>query len=105
MIDEIHSLDAYQNALTETLLTFHAAFGGSAVLVSATLTKAARQRWPMRSRRAQAGSDDRSTNCISHWRRLSTMEASDQPARHPNAAHVATWPSCASKAPLPQSRC
>lgn len=44
VIDEIHSLDAYQNALTETLLTFHAALGGSAILISATLTKAARQR-------------------------------------------------------------
>ena len=44
VIDEIHSLDAYQNVLTETLLTFQAAFGGSAILISATLTKAARQR-------------------------------------------------------------
>lgn len=44
VIDEIHSLDAYQNALTETLLMFHAALGGSAILISATLTKAARQR-------------------------------------------------------------
>ena len=44
VIDEIHSLDAYQNALTEALLMFHAAFGGSAILVSATLTQAARQK-------------------------------------------------------------
>ncbi|MGD9803602.1 MAG: CRISPR-associated helicase Cas3' [Hyphomicrobiaceae bacterium] len=44
VIDEVHSLDAYQNAITETLLMFQAALGGSAVLISATLTKAARQR-------------------------------------------------------------
>ena len=44
VIDEIHSLDAYQNVLVEALLTFHAAFGGSAVLISATLTTDARQR-------------------------------------------------------------
>lgn len=44
VIDEIHSLDAYQNALTEALLMFQAALGGSAILISATLTNAARQR-------------------------------------------------------------
>ena len=44
VIDEIHSLDAYQNSLVEALLTFHAALGGSAILMSATLTLASRQR-------------------------------------------------------------
>ena len=44
VIDEIHSLDAYQNSLVESLLEFHAALGGSAILISATLTLAARQR-------------------------------------------------------------
>jgi CRISPR-associated endonuclease/helicase Cas3 len=44
VIDEIHSMDAYQNALVEALLGFHAALGGSAILISATLTLAARQR-------------------------------------------------------------
>ncbi|MEQ1671849.1 MAG: CRISPR-associated helicase Cas3', partial [Hyphomicrobium sp.] len=44
VIDEIHALDAYQNSLVETLLEFHAALGGSAVLMSATLTLAGRQR-------------------------------------------------------------
>lgn len=58
VIDEIHAMDAYQNALVEALLAFHAALGGSAVLISATLTLAARQRlvatfakgagWPQR---------------------------------------------------------
>jgi CRISPR-associated endonuclease/helicase Cas3 len=44
VVDEIHSLDAYQNALVEALLEFHAALGGSAILISATLTLAARQK-------------------------------------------------------------
>ena len=44
VIDEIHSLDSYQGALVEALLAFHAALGGSAVLVSATLTTARKQR-------------------------------------------------------------
>lgn len=42
VIDEAHSFDAYMTALTEGLLRFHAALGGSAVIMSATLTKAAR---------------------------------------------------------------
>lgn len=41
VIDEAHSFDAYMTALTEGLLQFHAALGGSAVIMSATLTKAA----------------------------------------------------------------
>jgi CRISPR-associated endonuclease/helicase Cas3 len=44
VIDEIHAMDAYQNALVEALLRFQAALGGSAILISATLTLAARQR-------------------------------------------------------------
>lgn len=44
VIDEIHSLDAYQNSLVETLLEFHASLGGSAILISATLTLDARKR-------------------------------------------------------------
>lgn len=35
--DEIHAYDPYTTGLLETLLTFHAARGGSAVLLSATL--------------------------------------------------------------------
>ncbi len=44
VIDEVHSLDAYQGALVETLLRFHAVLGGSAILISATLTRPARQK-------------------------------------------------------------
>jgi len=37
IIDEIHAFDEYTARLIETLLTFHAKMGGSAVLLSATL--------------------------------------------------------------------
>ena len=44
VVDEIHSYDAYTARLVETLLGFHAAMGGSAVLLSATLSKTLRTR-------------------------------------------------------------
>lgn len=37
--DEIHAFDSYTNKLIQTLLTFHAALGGSAILLSATLPR------------------------------------------------------------------
>jgi len=40
IVDEVHACDAYMQELLEGLLLFHAAAGGSAILVSATLTAA-----------------------------------------------------------------
>lgn len=37
IVDEVHAYDPYMNKLLQNLLTFHAAFGGSAILLSATL--------------------------------------------------------------------
>ncbi|MEO1711497.1 MAG: CRISPR-associated endonuclease Cas3'', partial [Pseudomonadota bacterium] len=42
ILDEIHSFDAYMSREIETLLEFHAALGGSAILLSATLPEAQR---------------------------------------------------------------
>jgi CRISPR-associated endonuclease/helicase Cas3 len=39
VVDEVHSYDAYTGKLLERLLEFHAAFGGSAILLTATLTQ------------------------------------------------------------------
>lgn len=44
VIDEVHSYDAYTTGLTEALLSFQAALGGSAILLSATLTRAIKTR-------------------------------------------------------------
>ena len=42
IVDEVHACDVYMNKLLQTLLTFHAGSGGSAILLSATLPKETR---------------------------------------------------------------
>jgi CRISPR-associated endonuclease/helicase Cas3 len=43
IVDEAHAFDAYMNRELRALLSFHAALGGSAILLSATLPRAVRQ--------------------------------------------------------------
>ncbi len=43
IVDEVHAYDPYMNKLLQTLLAFHAALGGSAILLSATLPRHIRQ--------------------------------------------------------------
>ncbi len=43
IIDEVHAYDPYMNILIQNLLRFHAALGGSAILLSATLPQYTRQ--------------------------------------------------------------
>lgn len=43
IIDEVHAYDPYMNKLLQNLLAFHAALGGSAILLSATLPRHTRQ--------------------------------------------------------------
>ena len=43
IVDEVHAYDPYVQRILETLLEFHAALGGSAILLSATLPQAQRQ--------------------------------------------------------------
>lgn len=45
IIDEVHACDAYMGELLARLLRFHAAQGGSAILLSATLPKSQRARY------------------------------------------------------------
>lgn len=44
ILDEVHAYDSYMSAEAERLLEFHAALGGSAILLSATLPRTARKR-------------------------------------------------------------
>lgn len=44
LVDEVHACDAYMLRLLEGLLRFHAAAGGSAILLSATLPQAMKQK-------------------------------------------------------------
>lgn len=43
VVDEVHACDAYMQRVLETVLTFHAAAGGSAILLSATLPERMKQ--------------------------------------------------------------
>jgi CRISPR-associated endonuclease/helicase Cas3 len=43
IVDEVHAFDTYVERVLEKLLEFHAAMGGSAILLSATLPQAQRQ--------------------------------------------------------------
>lgn len=43
ILDEVHAYDAYTGELLKRLIQFHAALGGSVVLLSATLTRVQRQ--------------------------------------------------------------
>ena len=43
IVDEVHAYDPYVERVLQNLLEFHAAMGGSAILLSATLPKAQRQ--------------------------------------------------------------
>lgn len=45
IVDEVHAYDSYMNKLICTLLKFHAAQGGSAILLSATLPVSARKQF------------------------------------------------------------
>lgn len=45
VVDEIHACDSYTGELLERLLQFHAALGGSAILLSATLPQSQRARY------------------------------------------------------------
>jgi CRISPR-associated endonuclease/helicase Cas3 len=44
LVDEAHSYDAYTTSLLESLLEFHARFGGSAIICSATLSNDTKHR-------------------------------------------------------------
>jgi CRISPR-associated endonuclease/helicase Cas3 len=44
LIDEVHAFDTYTEELILQLIPFHVAMGGSVILLSATLTRAGRQR-------------------------------------------------------------
>jgi CRISPR-associated endonuclease/helicase Cas3 len=45
IVDEVHAYDSYMGRILERLLEFHAALGGSAILLSATLPQSMRQRY------------------------------------------------------------
>ena len=55
VVDEVHASDIYMSVVLEALLAAHHGAGGYALLMSATLGSAARQRWLRPGRRNDAG--------------------------------------------------
>lgn len=45
IVDEVHAYDRFMNRLLRSLLSFHAALGGSAILLSATLPKSQKEEY------------------------------------------------------------
>lgn len=45
IVDEVHAYDRFMNRLLRSLLTFHAALGGSAILLSATLPRSQKEEY------------------------------------------------------------
>lgn len=81
VIDEAHAYDSYMNREVETLLRFHAALGGSAIILSATL--------PGRKRRALVdafrsglGNEEPWNSSLSAYP-LATIAAARSPEEHP----------------------
>lgn len=77
VVDEVHACDAYMQGVLETLLRMHARAGGSAVLLSATLTR--------RMKRALLkafahGSDQAAPSLVSDVYPLVTSWSATQPA-------------------------
>ena len=58
IVDEAHSFDSYLSRELETLLEFHAALGGSAVVLSATLSTEARHRIAAAFQRGLGATDE-----------------------------------------------
>jgi CRISPR-associated endonuclease/helicase Cas3 len=58
IVDEAHAYDSYMTRELETLLEFHAALGGSAIILSATLPKVARRRLVAAFRKGTSGGRD-----------------------------------------------
>lgn len=65
VVDEVHACDSYTGELLERLLQFHAALGGSAVMLSATLPKSQRARY-LKAFAAGADIPARAPTCTSY---------------------------------------
>lgn len=63
IVDEVHACDAYMQTTLETLLEFHAAAGGSVILLSATLPARMKLALFKAYAKGRAGSDARTSAC------------------------------------------
>ncbi len=83
ILDEVHAYDAYTSELLKRLIEFHAALGGSVVLLSATLTKAQRQGL-VQSFQHGRGIEEKVTELKSeHYPLLTHTTGDGQPGEYP----------------------
>ncbi|MBL4608232.1 MAG: CRISPR-associated helicase Cas3' [Pseudomonadales bacterium] len=85
ILDEVHAYDAYTNELLKRLIEFHAAFGGSVILLSATLTLHQRQELVQAFYGKPASSPTSSAINSTHYPLLTQASASLSPSEYPLA--------------------
>lgn len=84
LVDEVHACDCYMGELLGRLLYFHAALGGSAILLSATLPQA--QRSQLLRHFAQGAGWQRATQTVSNAYPLATHYHANNLTQEPIAA-------------------
>lgn len=88
VIDEAHAYDAYMQKEVETLLAFHAAAGGSAIVLSATLPRAMKEKYARAFR--NLGHDDTVSLDTASYPLFTTVSAAGEPVSNPVAPHEGT---------------
>ncbi|QIG50138.1 CRISPR-associated helicase Cas3' [Nordella sp. HKS 07] len=88
IIDEAHAYDAYMQKEVETLLAFHAAAGGSAIVLSATLPRGMKEKYARAFR--NLGHDDTVSLDTLSYPLFTTVSANREPVSNPVAPHVGT---------------
>lgn len=88
VIDEAHAYDAYMQKEVETLLAFHAAAGGSAIVLSATLPRSMKEKYARAFR--NLGYDDTVNLETSSYPLFTTVSERGEPVASPVAPHEAT---------------
>ena len=74
VIDEAHAFDDYMTVEMERLLTFQAALGGSAIILSATLTQAQREKFARAYKGGHGAMAETAFPLVSHVTRTGTVE-------------------------------
>jgi CRISPR-associated endonuclease/helicase Cas3 len=88
IVDEAHAYDAYMQKEVETLLAFHAAAGGSAIVLSATLPRGMKEKYARAFR--NLGHDDTVSLETSSYPLFTTVSATGDPVASPVAPHEGT---------------
>lgn len=88
VIDEAHAYDAYMQKEVETLLAFHAAAGGSAIILSATLPRGMKEKYARAF--CNLGHDDTLDVALPSYPLFTTVAVDREPLASPVAPHEGT---------------